>query len=115
MAIKKTSDKRITEYTKKDGTYAYKFHLYIGRDPLTGKQIQTTRRGFKTIKQAKIAMARLEIEMNDRGFLKNERTTFEDVYNEYFPQYKNTVKESTWVKTQQMYKNHVIPIFGKKY
>jgi len=114
MAIKKTSDKRITEYTKKDGTYAYKFHLYIGRDPLTGKQIQTTRRGFKTIKQAKIAMARLEIEMNDRGFLKNERTTFEDVYNEYFPQYKNTVKESTWVKTQQMYKNHVIPIFGKK-
>lgn len=114
MTTKKINDKRISMYAKKDGTSAYMFHLYIGRDPLTGKQIQTTRRGFDSPKQAKLAMARLEIEMNDRGFVNNERATFRDVYNEYFPQYKNTVKESTWVKTEQMYKNHVLPIFGDK-
>jgi len=114
LTTKKSNDKRISSYTKKDGTSAYMFHLYIGRDPLTGKQIQTTRRGFKDAKQAKLAMARTEIEMNDRGFVNNERATFEDVYKEYFPQYKNTVKESTWVKTEQMYKNHVLPAFGNK-
>ena len=107
-------DKRIKEYTKKDGTSAYMFRLYIGKDPLTGKDKQTTRRGFKDAKHAKLALARLEIELADRGYTKNERVTFRDVYNEYFPQYKNTVKESTWVKTEQMYKNHVLPSFGDK-
>ena len=107
-------DKRIKEYTKKDGTSAYMFRLYIGKDPLTGKDKQTTRRGFDSPKLAKLALARLEIELADRGYTKNERVTFEDVYKEYFPQYKNTVKESTWVKTEQMYRNHVLPIFGNK-
>jgi len=104
----------IKKYTKKDGSTAYMFRLYIGKDPLTGKDKQTTRRGFDSPKLAKLALARLEIEMNDQGFVNNERTTFEDVYKEYFPQYKNTVKESTWVKTEQMYRNHVLPIFGNK-
>jgi len=107
-------DKRIKEYTKKDGSSAWMFRLYLGKDPLTSKDMQTTRRGFNDAKQAKLALARLEVELADRGYTKNERITFEDVYKEYFPQYKNTVKESTWVKTEQMYRNHVLPVFGNK-
>lgn len=54
----------IKEYTKKDGSKAYMFVAYLGVDPLTGKQKRTTRRGFKTKREAKIAEAKLQAEVN---------------------------------------------------
>ena len=38
----------IKKYTKKDGSIAYEFKIYLGIDPLTGKMKFTTRRGFKS-------------------------------------------------------------------
>lgn len=38
----------IKKYTKKDGSTAYMFKMYLGIDPLTGKVRRTTKRGFKT-------------------------------------------------------------------
>ncbi|ATP92625.1 hypothetical protein RMT88_17680 [Bacillus altitudinis] len=32
----------IKKYTKKDGTTAYMFNVYLGKDPLTGKKKRTT-------------------------------------------------------------------------
>ena len=43
----------IKKYTKKDGSTAYMFQMYLGMDPLTGKIRKTTKRGFKTQKEAK--------------------------------------------------------------
>lgn len=37
---------------EKNGKTFYMFQLYIGIDPLTGKVRKTTRRGFKTKKEA---------------------------------------------------------------
>jgi len=51
----------ITPYTKQGKTY-YQFKVYLGINPLTGKPDRTTRRGFKTEKQAQLALARLKIE-----------------------------------------------------
>ncbi|MCI1135034.1 Arm DNA-binding domain-containing protein [Enterococcus gallinarum] len=45
----------IKEYTKKDGSQAYLIKVYLGIDPLTGKKRFTTRRGFRTQKEAKMA------------------------------------------------------------
>ncbi|MCK1215755.1 hypothetical protein MXZ83_10420, partial [Streptococcus uberis] len=42
---KKNNDKKNTQ--KKDGTTAYKLSAYLGVDPMTGKQVRTTRQGFK--------------------------------------------------------------------
>ena len=36
------------QYKKKNGEKLWKFQTYLGVDPLTGKQVRTTRRGFKT-------------------------------------------------------------------
>ena len=36
------------EYKKKDGTTLWLFQAYLGVDPLTGKEVRTTRRNFKT-------------------------------------------------------------------
>ncbi|USJ69361.1 Arm DNA-binding domain-containing protein [Staphylococcus pseudintermedius] len=51
------------------------FVAYLGTDPITGKQKRTTRRGFKTEREAKIAEARLQREVSQNGFLNNDITT----------------------------------------
>mgnify|MGYP002648803493 CR=1 FL=1 len=43
----------IKKYKKKDGSTAYMFVAYLGVDPITRKQKRTTRRGFKTEREAK--------------------------------------------------------------
>lgn len=57
----------IKKYTKKDGSIAYQFQAYLGIDPLTGKKRFTTKRGFKSLQEAKIALNRLEYEVNTLG------------------------------------------------
>ncbi|WP_081254662.1 Arm DNA-binding domain-containing protein, partial [Staphylococcus hominis] len=53
----------IKKYKKKDGSTAYMFVAYLGVDPITRKQKRTTRRGFKTEREAKIAEAKLQTEV----------------------------------------------------
>ena len=48
----------IKKYQKKNGDTAYMFKTYLGIDPLTGKKMSTTRRGFKSPQEAKIALRR---------------------------------------------------------
>lgn len=94
----------IKEYIKKDGSKAYMFVAYLGTDPLTGKQKRTTRRGFKTKREAKIAEAKLQTEVKENGFKTTNKYTFEDVYYLWLRQYKNTVKESTLNRVQNNFK-----------
>ena len=66
----------IKKYKKKDGSTAYMFVAYLGVDPITRKQKRTTRRGFKTEREAKIAEAKLQTEIQSKAFLNNHITTF---------------------------------------
>ena len=103
----------IKSYTKEDGSTAYKFNAYLGIDQMTGKKKRTTRQGFKTQKEAKLALSRLLIEIEENGFKKSEKYTFADLYELWFESaYKNTVKESTYVKTQESFRLHILPKFG---
>ncbi|MCI3029776.1 site-specific integrase [Desemzia sp. C1] len=103
---------QIKKYTKKDGTTAYMFKVYLGINPLTGKQIDTTRRGFKTSKEAKLALSRLKLEA-EKGFKVKNKTTFQEVYELWYKSaYESTVKETTRVKTKELFKNHILPAFG---
>lgn len=97
---------------KKDGKNYYKFQLYVGTDPLTGKRLKTTRSGFKTKKEAQLAISRLQLEIERGDFGKKTTDTYQDIYNLWIVQYKNTVKESTFVKTKEMFKNHILPAMG---
>ena len=65
----------IKKYTKKDGSTAYMFNAYLGVDPVTGKSRRTTRRGFRTQKEAKLALSRLELEVDSKGFVKQNYST----------------------------------------
>lgn len=63
----------IKQYEKKDGTKAWMFHTYLGINPLTGKEARTTRRNFKTKKEAQIELNRLLVDFEENG-LKKKRT-----------------------------------------
>ena len=65
----------IKKYIKKDGSTAYMFNAYLGVDPSTGKSKRTTRRGFRTQKEAKLALSRLELEIDTNGFSKQNQNS----------------------------------------
>ena len=105
---------KIKKYIKKDGSKAYMFNLYLGTDPVTGKQRRTTRRGFRTIAEAKTALSRLELEVMENGLPTSKRKimTFEEVYKMWFEQYKTTVKESTAYTQNNIINVQILPYFG---
>ena len=105
----------IRKYTKKDGTAAYMFQAYLGTDSATGKRIRVTRQGFSTKKEANLSLSRLKIEIEEQGYKKNKRYKFNEVYELWLEQYKNTVKESTLLKTLELFDNHVLPFYGNMY
>lgn len=104
----------ITRYKKKSGGWAWKFQAYTAPDPKTGKKHKVTRQNFATKSEAKLRAARFETEQARHGFSVSSQLTFEEVYKSWFEQYKNTVKESTWVKTRDNFRLHIIPRFGDK-
>ena len=97
---------------QKEGKRFYKFQIYIGTDPLTGKRLKTTRSGFATKKEAQLALSRLQLEIERGDFRKKSVDTFNDIYLLWVEQYKNTVEASTFVKTTGIFKNHILPSLG---
>lgn len=101
----------IKKYTKKDGSTAYMFKAYLGTDS-EGKQRFTTRRGFRTKKEANLELSRLKVDISKNGFKKSDKMTFQQVYDLWVVNYELTVKESTFVKQTEQYRVHILPFFG---
>jgi integrase len=105
----------IKKYTDKDGKTRYQFQVYLGIDPQTGKKKKTRRRGFKTKSEAVIAASRITYQLKTKGSMPVENNIlFVDVYHQWYSEYINTVRESTWARTAGMFKNHILPLFGNK-
>jgi len=69
----------------------------IGKDPKTGKRKQKKKSGFRTKKEAEVAVAILKNEINQGLYVKESDVTFEDFAKEWLSLYEGTgrVKEST--------------------
>lgn len=102
----------IKKYTKKDGSTAYMFNVYLGTDPVTGKPKRTTRRGFSSMKEAKLTLARLELDIEANGFKSKKRMVFQEVYELWLENYRHTVKLSTVNATVNMFKVAILPKFA---
>lgn len=105
----------IKKYTTKNGETRYLFQTYLGIDPLTGKERRTTRRGFKTIKEAKQAERNLLLDVEENGLPSNQSDgfqdpTFEELASLWLENYKTTVKPSTFEnvrsKVEKMTEEH---------
>jgi len=103
----------ISKY-QKDGKTFYKFQVYLGINEQTGKKRYTTRRGFDTLREARLVLSKLELQA-DSGQLDQQpiNLTFEDVYKQWWAGYINTVRESTMYKQKKVFQNHIILAFGK--
>lgn len=104
------------QYTKKNSTKLWMFKTYLGTDA-NGKQITTTRRNFNTKKEAQLALSRLKVqfEKGEYNKPKEDRYTFNQVFEIWKNNYELTVKESTFVKVMSQYEFHILPIFGSKF
>lgn len=99
-------------YQLKNVDTRYMFKIYVGVDPLSGRQHSTTRRGFKKKKEAELTYNRLKLEIYNGTYKKLQYETFQDLYNEWVVHYEKTVEESTFVKTLGIFKNHILPKMG---
>ena len=91
----------IKKYTTKNGETRYLFQTYLGIDPVSGKERRTTRRGFKTMKEAKQAERNLLLDVEENGFCSvSEKQTFEAVARLWLESYQTTVKPTTYQNTK---------------
>ena len=94
----------IKQYTKKDGKKYYMLQIFLGKDEVTGKKKYTTRRGFKTRKEAVLCEAKIKTEIANNGLLNTDVTTFKEIYELWYEGYQHTIKESTLVVNSYVFK-----------
>lgn len=113
----------IKKYTTKNGETRYLFQTYLGIDPITNKERRTTRRGFKTMKEAKQAERNLLLDVEENGLPSNQSDgfrdpTFEELASLWLENYKTTVKPSTFEnvrsKVKKMTEEHFKELKLKK-
>lgn len=106
---------QINKYTKKDGSTAYMFNAYVGRNPNTGKKVWRKRQGFKTKKQAQIALAEILKDIEENGIVTNdlEIVRFQDLYNLWLEQQALNVKTSTLMDQKGFIEKHILPKLGE--
>lgn len=88
----------IKEYTKGGKTY-YKFKVYTGINPKTGKKSQTTKSGFTTKAAAKSARRKIQAAVADGTYWDDRNDdapkTLGDLFEEYIEMRKPSSKPST--------------------
>ena len=107
---------KIIRYTNKDNETLYKFRFYAGLDELTGKQRYIRRQGFKSEKDAKTELLKIEYLVSTNQYYKNVKSgKFGDVLDEWLSLHKETVKPSTWQFIELRANKHVRPYFKNMY
>ncbi|EGP4883255.1 tyrosine-type recombinase/integrase [Enterococcus faecium] len=102
----------IQKYKIKSGT-RYSVRLYVRKDE-NGKQEYYVKKGFKTEKEAKLHEARKKVEIEDIGYHRPSNDLYRTVYEEWLPSYKNRVQETTYQRTKDLFRLHILPKFGDK-
>lgn len=103
------------QYTLNNGNNRWKFQAYLGTHPVKGTPVKTTRSGFKTKKEAQIALAQLQtdFEQNNRELTNQEKITFSELYDLWLKQYRLKVKPSTVATSRRFVENYALQYFGK--
>lgn len=83
------------KYMTKDGPrWLYKYYGEI--NPNTGKKKPSTKRGFKTKKEAQLDAAQIEKEVAEGSFVTQDKTTtFQQVYEQWYETNSPNFKPST--------------------
>lgn len=101
-------------YTTKKGEKRYKFQIYLGVDPITGKPKKTTKQGFKTKKEAGLEMARLKLEAQKGLNQFNKKDySYQELFDLWNESHSLSVRESTQSSVNTIFNARILPIFGR--
>lgn len=95
------------ESYKKHGKTYYRFKVYTGINPKTGKKSQTRRSGFKTKTAAKKSKLEIQQSVSDGSYWKEKDKsipTFEECFNEWFSLKENELKGKTLLEKRNNFK-----------
>jgi integrase len=96
--------------TQKGQQWLFKIVL---EDPVTKEKYRTTRRGFKSQGEAKLAAERLVNENRNENSLKNPNRLFQDIYQEWYEAQERVLKPSTMLQKRTKFNKWILPHFGK--
>ncbi|WP_400243232.1 tyrosine-type recombinase/integrase [Niallia sp. JL1B1071] len=106
---------QIKPYQLKNGTTLFRFTIYLGINPLTGKEETVTRSKFKTVKQAELAIEKLKFEFSNGLNPAKMLKTYNQAYEQWIKSYQvSGIVMSTFSKTESYFENHILPFFGEK-
>ena len=94
----------------------YFVKVYLGLNDY-GKKKYYTKRGFKTRKAAKAHETAVNHQLNSGTFVHitaQTTYTYQELYQRWYEAYKDTVEATTAVKTADLYRLHILPVFGEK-
>ncbi|MGM0219046.1 site-specific integrase [Enterococcus sp. AZ126] len=105
----------IKQYKKKDGSVRWMFQAYLGIDPTTRKSVKTTRRDFKTKKEAKKVLNKIlnEFETKKYNDSSTKIKTFKQLYEIWFHQHSLDIKATTQQRIRIHFDKHILPKFGE--
>ncbi|MGJ9385839.1 tyrosine-type recombinase/integrase [Salipaludibacillus sp. CF4.18] len=86
--------------------------VYVGTDPGTGKERRVYKQGFRTKKDAKLAAAIIENQLDKGEYIQPTSTTFEALLQDWEQHYANLAKESS-LRARRIALKHINFKFGK--
>lgn len=103
------------EIIKRAENGTYYFRANLGYHPVTGKQIQKYKSGFKTKKEAKEEYSKLILASAEELAVDKEQPIFKTFVEDiYLPWYKTQVKESTYKNRYSTIQKHFAYFYRKK-
>jgi len=97
---------------KDEKSKTYWFKISLGANPATGKRRQTTRRGFKTKREAEQVYNDLKNQYFGGSLIYNKTTKLKDFIEEYLKWYKTQVRSATYENRESSIKKNITKIFG---
>jgi integrase len=93
--------------------YTYSFTIELGRDPITKKRKQITRRGFATKKEAEKVANEIENQINKDTYIVDSKMTLEEYLNKWLDiAAKRKVRDTTFTNYKRALDYRVIPVLG---
>jgi integrase len=96
---------------KDSKTKKWYYVLELGRD-VNGKRIQKKKRGFKTKKEAELALAEAEIELSRGSYVEPSKLTLHHYMELWFKERRLRVRESTFENNLYCFNRYIRPLIG---
>ncbi|ALC83929.1 MULTISPECIES: site-specific integrase [Bacillus] len=93
--------------------YTYSFTIELGRDPITKKRKQITRRGFATKREAEKVANEIENQINKDTYIVDSKMTLKEYLNKWLDlAAKRKVRDTTFTNYKRAIDYRVIPVLG---